>query len=49
MTWLGWFGVGLGSWVLVSIPAALGVGRALHNLAARQTAPASAPKLRAVS
>jgi hypothetical protein len=42
--------IGLAVWVLLSIPAALGVGRALHNLAARQTtAPASAPKLRAVS
>lgn len=45
MTWL-W--VGLAVWVLLSIPAALGVGRALRNLDARQTAaPSATPKLRA--
>ena len=49
MTWLGWLGVGLGVWVVLSIPAAFGVGRALHRLAARPTAPAATPKLRVVA
>ena len=47
MTWLL---IGLAVWVVLSIPAAFGVGRALRNLDARQTAaPAATPKLRAVS